>query len=269
MSGLSNRLVEIVARRRADVETAMAGMSLVELEKAVADMPPARGFIQALKDARPFAVIAEVKRASPSQGAIKAEADAVEVAGQYEAAGAAALSVLTEPHYFGGSLQDMIAVRAQVKLPVLRKDFTVGRWQIAEARAAGADAVLLMVSVLGAETAPLLAYAHSLGLDALVEIHDRAELEIAAAAGAPLIGVNNRDLRDLSINLATTEALTPFAPQGALLVGESGIETSDDLNRMARAGCRAVLVGSSLMRASHPGEALAALLAGAGTQISS
>jgi indole-3-glycerol phosphate synthase len=263
VSGLSNRLAEIVARRRADVDAAMAGKTLAELESTASAMPPARGFIQALKDARPFAVIAEVKRASPSQGAIKAEADAVAVARRYEAAGAAALSVLTEPHYFGGSLQDMIDVRAQVALPVLRKDFTIGRWQIAEARAAGADAVLLMVSVLGAETAPLLDYAHSLGLDALVEIHDRAELEVAAAAGAPLIGVNNRDLRDLSINLATTEALTPFAPDGAFLVGESGIETSADLNRMARAGCRAVLVGSSLMRTADPGAALAALLAGA------
>lgn len=263
MSGLSNRLAEIVARRRVDVEAAMAGKTLAELERAAAAMPSARGFIQALKDARPFAVIAEVKRASPSQGAIKAEADAVAVAKRYEAAGAAALSVLTEPHYFSGALQDMIDVRAQVKLPVLRKDFTIGRWQIAEARAAGADAVLLMVSVLGDETGPLLDYAHSLGLDALVEIHDRAELEIAAATGAPLIGVNNRDLRDLSINLATTETLTPFAPQGAFLVGESGIETAADLSRMARAGCRAVLVGSALMRMAHPGEALTALLAGA------
>ncbi|MFY7959300.1 MAG: indole-3-glycerol phosphate synthase TrpC [Elsteraceae bacterium] len=263
MSGLSNRLLEIVARRRVDVEAAMAGKTLAELERAAAAMPPARGFIQALKDARPFAVIAEVKRASPSQGAIKAEADAVDVARRYETAGAAALSVLTEPHYFGGSLQDMIDVRAQVELPVLRKDFTIGRWQIAEARAAGADAVLLMVSVLGQETAPLLAYAHSLGLDALVEIHDRAELEVAAAAGASLIGVNNRDLRDLSINLATTEALTPFAPKHAFLVGESGIENAADLNRMARAGCRAVLVGSALMRQADPGAALTALLAGA------
>lgn len=263
VSGLSNRLLEIVGRRREDVAAAMTERSLAEMEKAASAAPAARGFIQALKAARPFAVISEVKRASPSQGAIKAEADAVAVARQYEAAGAAALSVLTEPHYFGGSLQDMIDVRAQVALPVLRKDFTIGRWQIAEARAAGADAVLLMVSVLGGETAPLLDYAHSLGLDVLVEIHDRAELDVAAAAGAPLIGVNNRDLRDLSIDLATTEALTPYAPREALLVGESGIETSADLNRMARAGCRAVLVGSALMRTPHPGEALAALLAGA------
>lgn len=263
MSGPSNRLAEIVSRRRVDVDAAMEGRTLADLERVAATMPPARGFLRALKEARPFAVIAEVKRASPSQGAIKAEADAVAVARRYEAAAAAALSVLTEPHYFGGSLQDMIDVRARVEIPVLRKDFTIGRWQIAEARANGADAVLLMVSVLGKETAPLLDYAHSLGLDALVEIHDRAELDIAAAAGAPLIGVNNRDLRDLSINLATTEALTPFAPSGAFLVGESGIETSADLLRMARAGCRAVLVGSSLMRKSDPGQALSDLLAGA------
>ena len=262
MTATSNRLAEIVAHRRADVSAAMEAKPLAVLEAQALAMPPARGFLASLKRTKPFAVIAEVKRASPSQGAIRGDADAVAVAMAYEAAGAACLSVLTEPRYFKGDLADMVAVRAAVTLPVLRKDFTVGRWQIAEARAAGADAVLLMVSVLGTETAPLLAYAHSLGLDALVEIHDRAELEIAASAGAPLIGVNNRDLRDLSINLATTEALTPHAPTGAFLVGESGIETAADLQRMAQAGCSAVLVGSALMRATDPGAALTALLHG-------
>lgn len=249
------RLGEIVRRRIADL--ALDPTPLAALEARALAQPMPRGFRRALAEAGPLAVIAEVKRASPSQGVIAEGVDAPEIARRYIAGGAAALSVLTEPHWFGGALADLIAVRAAVDAPLLRKDFTVERRQIAEARAAGADAVLLMVAVLGREVAPMLAYARDLGLDALVEVHDADELALAADAGADLVGINNRDLRDLSIDLATTENLARSAPTGALLVGESGIETAADAQRMAAAGCQAILVGTALMRGPDPDAAIA------------
>jgi indole-3-glycerol phosphate synthase len=206
------------------------------------------------------ALIAEVKRASPSKGAIAPGLDAVAQARAYAAAGADAVSVLTEPRRFGGSLGDLEAVVAAVPLPVLRKDFVVDPYQVWEAAAAGAAAVLLITAALDdRHLALLLGECRLCGLDALVEVHDEAELGRAADAGAALIGINNRDLRSLTVDLRVTERLAALAPRDLLLVGESGIVTGADARRAARAGTRALLVGEVLVRAPH--ERLAALIA--------
>jgi indole-3-glycerol phosphate synthase len=224
---------------------------------------PRRGFRAALAAAAtPPAVIAEIKRASPSRGVIREAFDPPAHARGYAAAGATALSVLTERRWFHGGLEHLDAVRAAVPLPLLRKDFLVDPYQVEEARAFGADAVLVIAAVgtsgLGGE---LLAAAREHGLDALVEVHDARELAWATSAGATLIGVNNRDLRTFATSLETTERLAPSVPPDALLVAESGIHTAADLRRMARAGARAVLIGEAFMEAPEPGAALRELLA--------
>lgn len=257
---MTDRLTPIVERRRRDVAAAKEQRPLAELERALADTPKPRGFRAALLQPR-LQVIAEVKRHSPSMGAIRPGASAPEVAGLYARHGAAALSILTEPHHFGGSIEDLVAARAAVSLPLLRKDFTVDRYQMAEARLAGADCVLLIVASLGSDTRRLLTEARAYELDVLVEVHDERELDIAVAAGADMIGINNRNLTDLSIDLAVTERLAPRVPAGVTLVGESGIDGPDDIRRMAAAGADAVLIGSALMRAEDPGRRLAELLA--------
>lgn len=197
-----------------------------------------------------LALIAEVKRRSPSKGDIAPGLNAVTQARAYEAAGADAISVLTEPSRFGGSLDDLRAVAPAVSLPVLRKDFLVDAYQIWEAAAAGAAAVLLIVGALDDETlSALLAEARRCGLDALVEVHDEAELARALAAGATIVGVNNRNLRTLTVDLATTERLAPLVPANVLLVSESGITGAAEAQRVAAAGARAILVGEALVRA--------------------
>jgi indole-3-glycerol phosphate synthase len=198
----------------------------------------------------PLALIAEIKRRSPSKGEIAPDLDAVRQARAYEQAGADAISVLTEPSRFGGSLEDLRAVAAAVDLPVLRKDFLVDPCQIWEAAEAGAAAVLLIVAALSDATlADLLEECRLCGLDALIEVHDEAEMERALATGATLIGVNNRDLRTLSVDLAVTELLARQAPPRVVLVSESGITDAADARRMALAGVRALLVGETLVRA--------------------
>jgi indole-3-glycerol phosphate synthase len=201
---------------------------------------------------RPMAVIAEVKRCSPSRGDIAPHLDAVAQARAYAAAGADAISVLTEPTRFGGSLNDLNSVTAAVELPVLRKDFIVDAYQIWEAAAAGAAAVLLIAAALETDVlAAMLAESHACGLDALVEAHDEDDLLRAELAGADLVGVNNRDLRTLTVDLGTTERLAALAPAGTLLVSESGIMTSADARRVLHAGAQAVLVGEALVRTRH------------------
>jgi indole-3-glycerol phosphate synthase len=260
-------LAPIVERTRADLVEAKRRRPLAALRDALAGAPPPRGFRQALT--RPgLQIIAEIKRRSPSAGALREDAQPADLARRYEAAGAAALSILTEPHHFNGTLDDLVAGRAAVGLPVLRKDFTVDPYQLVEARVAGADAVLLIVAVVPDQLAELGAEARALGLDVLVEVHDQRELELALAAKPDLIGINNRNLHDFSIDLATTERLRPAIPAGIAVVGESGIETPDDLRRLAAARVDAVLIGSSLMRSADPGAQLAALRAAANaTQI--
>jgi len=210
--------------------------------------------------ARQTAIIAEFKRHSPSAGAIQAQADPVELARIYEAGGAAAMSVLTEPEHFKGSLDDLRLVAASVGLPLLRKDFAVDRHQVYEAALAGAEAVLVIVAGLtDAEALKLMDAAHQTKLDALVEVHTAEELERAAALGARLIGVNNRNLKTLEVDLETSLRLAELAPPDATLVAESGLRTRQDIERLQAVGYRAFLIGETLMRAADPRAKLAAL----------
>lgn len=253
-------LDRIVAYKPAEVAAARAIVGEAELERRIAAMPPPRDFAAALR--RPgVQVIAEVKRASPSAGAIRAGADPAAVARTYAAAGAACISVLTDGPSFGGSLDDLVAVRAAVEVPLLRKDFLIDRYQLLEARAAGADAVLLIAEVLpGGRLGEMLRQAEALGLQALVELYDEDNLPRVLEAGAKLVGINNRDLRSFEVRLERTEQLAPRVPAGVVLVSESGLHGRDDVARVARAGAKAVLVGEALMRAADAGAKLRELL---------
>jgi indole-3-glycerol phosphate synthase len=214
---------------------------------------PPRDFVRALQPESGLAVIAEVKRRSPSAGDIDAALDPVAQARSYAAGGAAAISVLTEPDHFGGSLDDLRHVRAEVDLPVLRKDFIVSPDQVFEARVAGADAILLIVAALDDDLlARLLALTQQVGMAALVEAHDRGELERALEAGAEVIGVNNRNLATFEVDLATAESLGELLGEAVVAVAESGIHGPDDAARMASAGYGALLVGEALVRAPDP-----------------
>ena len=222
--------------------------------------PPARDFRAALATADRVALIAECKRRSPGAGDIAPGLDPVALTSGYERAGAAALSVLTDEIYFGGSLADLIAVRRATSIPVLRKDFIVSPVQLVEARGAGADAVLLIVRILSdALLAELHAQAVALGMDVLVEVHDGAELERAVALGADLIGVNNRDLSNFTTDVATTERLAAAVPEHTVLVAESGIRSVADVERLGAVGVDAILVGETLLRAPDPEAEAAAL----------
>lgn len=237
-----------------------AGRSDV-LAEAAARMQPARSFAAAL--ARPgLSVVAEVKRRSPSRGVLAAGLDAVEQARIYEGAGASAVSVLTEPLHFGGSLDDLVAARDAVSIPVLRKDFLLDPAQVFEARAVGADAVLLIVAALGADQLTrMIATATEACLDALVEVHDREEAAIARAAGATLIGVNNRNLETFVTDLGVAEALASTVQgDGIVTVAESGIHTPNDAERMSDAGYDAILVGEALVVAEDPAVSLVRLV---------
>lgn len=243
-------LDKILATKREEV-TALRERITTEDIAMCSSLPPTRGFRRALQSAsnRP-ALIAEVKKASPSKGVIRADFDPVAIARAYEAGGATCLSVLTDETYFQGSLDYLAAIHAAVSLPILRKDFIIDESQIYQARLAGADAILLIVTAIPdvARLELLRTLAESLDLDVLVEVHNAAELSIAAKSGATLIGVNNRDLRTFDLRLETTEELLPLFPEETLAVAESGIHTHNDARRVANAGARAILVGESLMR---------------------
>ena len=251
-------LEQIIARKRAEL---LADRALVKEEDLLGRRTPQRrGFRLALERKNP-AIIAEIKRSSPSEGAIQADADPAEVARKYEQAGAACLSVLTDKQFFGGSLDDLVSARASVRLPVLRKDFTLDRYHLLQASANGADAVLLIVAALtDAELVDLVTHAKALNLDVLVEVHDEAELERALALEADLIGVNNRNLKTLEVSLETSLRLAKRIPPGVVAVSESGIRTREDIARLRDVGFRAFLVGTSLMKEGDPGKALAELL---------
>lgn len=260
----SSVLDDIVAAKQAEV--ARLGPRRAELRQAAEAAPPAPDFEAALRRGPHVAVIAEVKRRSPSAGEIRGGAAAGEVARVYERAGVAAISVLTDGPHFGGALADLVAVRGAVGLPLLRKDFTIHEDQVYEARAAGAAAVLLIVRILeDGLLASLQALARSLGMAALVEAHTGHEVERALRAGASIIGVNNRDLSTFRTDLELTVSLAPLVPPECVLVGESGIREVGDVERLAGAGADAVLVGESLMRAADPlshGRALASVARG-------
>ncbi len=254
-------LAEILAVARDGVAARAARKPLAELKREAAGGGRRGRFIEALS-APGTAVIAEVKRASPSKGMLHPDLDAAETAALYEEAGAAAVSVLTEERYFRGSLEDLRRARAACGLPLLRKDFIVDPYQVWEAAAAGADCVLLIAAALpGAELERLAAAVGEAGLDCLVEVHDRRELERALAAGAPLVGINNRDLKTFAVRLETTIELAPLVPGGVTVVGESGIRGADDVRRLAAAGVDAVLVGELLVRGGSPAGKLAELVA--------
>lgn len=256
-------LDEILAQTRQAVCTARGQVPPAQLEKQLATASPVRDFCAALRGKPGLACIAEFKRRSPSKGWIKQDADPVAVASAYQAAGAAAISVLTDGPFFGGSLDDLRRVRATVGIPVLRKDFIIDPYQVAEARAAGADAVLLIVSALSQDDlVGLLAEIRRLGMEALVETHDRAEVERALAADARVIGVNHRDLRTFKMDMSLASSMRPSIASSRLLVAESGIRSADDVRRMQAAGIDAVLVGGSLMCEPDPGSALRKLLGG-------
>ena len=265
-----NILEQIVWAKDREVTAARDRVTLEQLKKQVAELPPPRDFVAALKaSCRKPAVIAEIKKASPSKGVIREDFDPEAIARGYAAGGASCLSVLTDKQFFQGGFEVLVQVRQVVELPLLCKDFVLSPYQLYQARAAGADAALLIAAILtDVDMAYLLKVARSLGLAVLVEVHDAAELErVLALEGVQLIGINNRDLATFHTDLATTEQLTErygeqIRARGCLLVSESGLFTRDDLDRVQSAGADAVLVGESLMRQADVSAALETLIGG-------
>jgi indole-3-glycerol phosphate synthase len=250
-------LDDILTRTRVDLAVRREERPLADLEARARRARPARSLAAALRRPGRLACIAEVKRRSPSAGWIRQDADAAAVATAYAGAGADAISVLTDTPFFGGSLADLEAVRAAVDVPLLRKDFVVDAYQLVEARAAGADAVLLIAAALPeAALADLLAAAGAWGLEALVETHDEAEVDRAVRLGARVIGINHRDLRTFAVDRGLAARLRPRIPPDRAVVAESGIRGPADLGEIRAAGVNAVLVGETLMRAPDPGVAL-------------
>lgn len=264
-------LRQILQHKRQEVTERQASIPLAELCARAFDSPPTRDFTTAVSRRQretttlaPMKAIAEIKRASPSAGVIRASLDVAEVAASYQAAGASAISVLTDGRFFRGSLEDIAAARAAVDLPILRKEFIVSAYQIYESRVYRADAILLIVAALdGAQLADFYSLAISLALHPLVEIHTLAEIETAKLAGVRLIGINNRNLATLETNVATTFALLPHLPQDSVVVSESGISRPEEVRRLATAGVDAILVGEALLKSPNPGNRLRELLTGA------
>lgn len=262
---MSTVLDRILATKQDEVAQLRSGRNaLGELRDRCADLPPTRGFAKRLAQADGTALIAEVKKASPSKGLIRPDFDPVAIADSYHHGGAHCLSILTDQTYFQGNLDFLATIRERVPLPLLRKDFLIDTAQVWEARAAGADAILLIVAAIPspARLAEMRHLAELLGMDALVEVHDEAELEIALESGATLVGVNNRDLHTFQVKLETSEHLIPKFPAGTLAVAESGIFTQTDVKRLATAGAKAVLVGESLMRQADLAQAVQNLMNG-------
>jgi indole-3-glycerol phosphate synthase len=256
----------ILSRTAADLAARKVNVRVSDLEAAARSRPAPRGLRAALAGPE-MSVIAEIKRASPSRGTFSVSIDPATVTQEYVSGGAAAISVLTDEPYFRGSLDDLDAAATVAHdlarhIPVLRKDFIVDPYQIVEARAHGADAVLLIVAALdGSALADLLAATADWRMDALVEVHDEREMERAAAVGAKVVGINNRDLKSFAVDLGVTEKLAPFAPDDAVIVAESGVFGASDVKRLHDAGAHAVLVGEGLITAPHRAAAIQALLA--------
>ena len=262
---MTDKLTEICDTKRQEVAARKPLASLADLAARAATQTAPRGFRAALeaKAADGFALIAELKKASPSKGLIRPDFHPADHARAYQAGGAACLSVLTDAPYFQGHEDYLVEARAACALPALRKDFMVDPWQVAEARSIGADAILIIVAALDdAQMAEIEAAAIERGMDVLVEVHDEAEVERAARLQSRLIGVNNRDLRRFVTDLGTTERLAPLMPEGTLLVSESGINAHADLVRLSACGARTFLVGESLMRQADVEAATRALLNG-------
>lgn len=261
---MSDILKKILARKREELEAARAAVPFAQLEARAKSAPPPRDFLAAIRAkigaGRP-AVIAEIKKASPSKGVLRADFDPAAIAKRYAAGGAACLSVLTDRDFFQGAHEHLAAARAACSLPVLRKDFITEPYQVYESRALGADCILLIAAVLARQDMQgLEGVARSLGMAVLVEVHDAAELDAALTLETPLLGINNRDLRTFQTRLQTTIDLLPRIPQGRVVVAESGILAAADVALLQGHGVRAFLVGEALMRAADPGKALQELI---------
>lgn len=262
---MSDKLTEICDTKREEVAARKVLATLSDLDARASQQTSPRGFEAALriKAADSYALIAEIKKASPSKGLIREDFRPSEHAVAYERGGAACLSILTDAPYFQGHEDFLIAARAACALPVIRKDFMVDPWQVAEARAIGADAILIIVAALDdVLMAEIEAAAHERGMDCLVEVHNESEMDRASRLKSRLIGVNNRDLKRFATDISTTERLAPLAPEGTLLVSESGINTHADLERLSASGARTFLVGESLMRQADIETATRTLLTG-------
>jgi indole-3-glycerol phosphate synthase len=261
---MSDTLARICADKRQHVARCQAQRSLAVMEAAAERAAPPRGFTERLAQAMDegrSGLIAEIKKASPSKGLIRADFNPADLARAYSEGGAACLSVLTDEPYFQGRDDYLLAAREAVELPVLRKDFMLAPYQIFESRALGADAILLIMAALGnSEAAELHEIATALGMDALVEVHDELELERAQRLSARLIGINNRNLKTLAVDLTTAERLAPLVERGRLVVAESGLSNPADLARMARIGVSTFLIGESLMREADVAAATRRLL---------
>jgi indole-3-glycerol phosphate synthase len=246
-----NVLDRIVAHKRGEIAAAKSARPQAELERGVADAAPVRDFVAALRAAPWMGLIAEVKKASPSAGVIKADFDPLAIAARYQTAGANCLSVLTDEHFFQGHLDYLRQIRETASVPCLRKDFIVDHYQVVEARVAGADAILLIAECLtDCELRDLYFYAAELGMECLIEVYDPENLERVLKLDPPLVGVNNRDLRSFTVDLDHTIRLAPQVPSSTLLVSESGIKTRADVVRLQTAGVGAILVGETLMRSA-------------------
>lgn len=249
-----DRILEV---KRRDLAQLKAGTDLEALKERAKNADPPRDFLAALSRPQPVPVIAEIKKASPSAGALNTEVSVADQARLYQDGGAAALSVLTDGPFFKGSIEDLTLARQAVDLPVLRKDFIIDPFQVYEARAAGADAILLIVAALKTEKLrELYALAGELGLAALIEIHEASELPFVLNLNPPLIGINNRNLSTLEVSLETALTVRPLIGPGPIVVGESGISGPQDIRRLRAGGLRAFLVGTTLMKALDPAEAL-------------